>query len=53
MQLELFPTRRDPPRAPPQWERLSQDERTQALKALARVLAKTVRPEAEGQHHER
>lgn len=53
MQLELFPTRREPPRESPQWERLSQGERAQAVRALSRVMARAVRPETERKDHER
>ena len=44
MQLELFPTRAEPPKRSPAWGQLSAEERAAAVEALARLMAKATRP---------
>jgi hypothetical protein len=53
MQLTLFRTRRDAPKRSPEWERLSEEARVEAMEGLARLMAKTIRPEMERRIDER
>jgi hypothetical protein len=53
MQLALFDARPEPPKKPPLWERLKQDERTLVITTLARLMAKTIRQDSRRSEDER
>jgi hypothetical protein len=53
MQLQLFPTHRKPPKRPPILDRAGADERAAMIRALARLMVKTVRPDTKEPDHER
>jgi hypothetical protein len=53
MQLELLPSPTQSPPQPGVWDRLSQEQRTRLIAALARLIRKTVLAEPRGDHDER
>jgi hypothetical protein len=53
MQLQLFPTRPKPPKRSPILDRAGADDRAAMIRALARLMAKAVRPETTGADDER
>lgn len=52
MQLDLFSTRPEPTKKSPTWDRMTKDERTVIIKALARLMMKVIRPETKGVNDE-
>jgi hypothetical protein len=53
MQLQLFPTRPEPPKRPTVLDRAGADERAAMIRALARLMVKAVRPDTKEAQDER
>ena len=52
MQSELFPTLSEPPKSPPIWESLNEEQQATVIKLLARLMRKAIHPDPRRENDE-